>query len=144
MSRPVLLKVKPPLQDLRGLVMASADIDLDLAEAEVVGVLGESGSGKSTLPCCLAGVVPPDRGSVKIAMAATCPPICGGSMRSAVSARCAQRSASSTRIRATISSSASVPAAISPNRQTGPSCKTVGFDLVRAERRRRLIHVYGR
>jgi putative ABC transport system ATP-binding protein len=32
---------------------------------EVVAVMGPSGSGKSTLLHCLAGIVPPDSGSVR-------------------------------------------------------------------------------
>ena len=46
-----------PTEALRG-------IDLALGRGEVVAVMGPSGSGKSTLLHCLAGILPPDAGSV--------------------------------------------------------------------------------
>ena len=42
-----------------------ADINLRVAEGEVVAVLGPSGCGKSTLLRVLAGLEPPDRGHVE-------------------------------------------------------------------------------
>ena len=42
-------------------------IDLAVAEGEVVAVLGPSGCGKSTLLRVLAGLEPPDRGRVEVA-----------------------------------------------------------------------------
>ena len=44
-----------------------AEIDLDLAAGEVVGVLGPNGAGKSTLVKALSGTVGPCRGSVTLA-----------------------------------------------------------------------------
>jgi iron complex transport system ATP-binding protein len=44
-----------------------AEIDLDLAGGEVVGVLGPNGAGKSTLVKALSGTVGPCRGSVTLA-----------------------------------------------------------------------------
>lgn len=40
------------------------DLDLDVAPHEIVALLGPSGSGKSSLLRCIAGVQPPDRGSI--------------------------------------------------------------------------------
>jgi peptide/nickel transport system ATP-binding protein len=46
---------------------AVADVDLDLARGEVLGLVGESGSGKSTLARILLGLLPPERGSIRLA-----------------------------------------------------------------------------
>ncbi len=40
------------------------DIDLQVPEGEVLGVIGRNGSGKSTLLAIMAGIIRPDRGSV--------------------------------------------------------------------------------
>ena len=42
-------------------------VDLDLAEGEVLGLVGENGAGKSTLIKILAGVYTPESGSIAIA-----------------------------------------------------------------------------
>jgi putative phosphonate transport system ATP-binding protein len=68
MSRPVVLKASGLNKVFGGRVIACADIDFELAAGEVVGIVGESGSGKSTLLRCLAGLVPPDAGTVEIAV----------------------------------------------------------------------------
>ena len=48
-------------------VVAVSGLSLALARGQVIGIAGESGSGKSTLLRCLAGLVGPDAGSVRLA-----------------------------------------------------------------------------
>jgi putative ABC transport system ATP-binding protein len=47
-----------------GQTEALRGIDFTLLRGEIVAVMGPSGSGKSTLLHCLAGILPPDAGSV--------------------------------------------------------------------------------
>lgn len=49
-----------------GATTALAGVDLDVAPAESVAVMGPSGSGKSTLLHCLAGILVPDTGTVAL------------------------------------------------------------------------------
>ena len=45
-------------------VQAVSDVDLDVAEGEVVGLVGESGCGKSTLGRIVAGILPQTAGTM--------------------------------------------------------------------------------
>jgi oligopeptide/dipeptide ABC transporter ATP-binding protein len=47
-------------------VKAVEGIDLTLAPAETVGLVGESGCGKSTLCNAIVGLLPPTRGSIRV------------------------------------------------------------------------------
>lgn len=49
-----------------GSTHALRGIDLEVARGEMLAVMGPSGSGKSTLVHCLAGVIPPDQGTVVV------------------------------------------------------------------------------
>jgi len=50
-----------------GVVVANAGADLDVASGEIHALVGENGAGKSTLMRVLAGMYPPDAGSVEVA-----------------------------------------------------------------------------
>lgn len=50
-----------------GSVQVLADIDLDIARGEIVGLVGPNGSGKTTLLNCLSGFLRPDRGTIEYA-----------------------------------------------------------------------------
>ncbi|HVD98530.1 MAG TPA: ABC transporter ATP-binding protein [Cytophagaceae bacterium] len=41
-------------------------VDIEIYKGECFGLLGKNGSGKSTLLRTLAGIIPPDKGSIKI------------------------------------------------------------------------------
>ncbi|MCA1840206.1 MAG: ABC transporter ATP-binding protein, partial [Actinobacteria bacterium] len=45
---------------------ALEDVSFTVGKGETVGLLGENGSGKSTLLRCIAGILPPNRGSVLV------------------------------------------------------------------------------
>jgi len=45
---------------------ALRDIDMQIHEGETVGLLGHNGSGKSTLLKCIAGILQPTTGSIKV------------------------------------------------------------------------------
>jgi D-methionine transport system ATP-binding protein len=49
-----------------GTLQALADIALDVAQSEILGIIGRSGAGKSTLIRCLNGLERPDAGRVEI------------------------------------------------------------------------------
>ncbi|WP_084338691.1 ABC transporter ATP-binding protein [Actinomadura oligospora] len=49
-----------------GPTVALGGVDLAVGRAEAVAIMGPSGSGKSTLLHCLAGIMRPDRGEVRL------------------------------------------------------------------------------
>jgi ABC-type polysaccharide/polyol phosphate transport system ATPase subunit len=46
--------------------LALKDVTFDVKEGEVFGVIGQNGSGKSTLLKCMAGILQPNAGSVRV------------------------------------------------------------------------------
>lgn len=50
-----------------GTTTALAGVDLDIPRGRSLAIMGASGSGKTTLLHCLAGIVVPDAGSVRLA-----------------------------------------------------------------------------
>ncbi|MEU6340847.1 ABC transporter ATP-binding protein [Streptomyces sp. NPDC046977] len=64
MTTPQPLLTATDLHKSYGSTPALAGADFALRAGEVVAVLGPSGSGKSTLLHCLAGIVPPDSGTI--------------------------------------------------------------------------------
>ena len=50
-----------------GVIKVADDIAIELDRGECLGVIGPNGAGKSTLLNLIAGLVPPDRGSIRIA-----------------------------------------------------------------------------
>jgi len=50
-----------------GSLEALRGVDLDIGEAEAVGLIGDNGAGKSTLVKILSGVYPPTAGSIRLA-----------------------------------------------------------------------------
>ncbi|MET9848422.1 ABC transporter ATP-binding protein [Streptomyces ossamyceticus] len=61
-----------PVLSLRGIgkrygdTVALHDVSLDIAEGEIVGLLGHNGAGKSTLMSLTAGLLRPDTGQVQV------------------------------------------------------------------------------
>lgn len=49
-----------------GRTTALADVDLGIRLGESVAIMGPSGSGKTTLLHCLAGIIPPDSGTIRL------------------------------------------------------------------------------
>jgi ABC-2 type transport system ATP-binding protein len=63
---------RPPVLDVRGLVrryatlVALGEVDLEIEGGEFVCLVGPNGAGKSTLLACVAGLLEPSEGEVKI------------------------------------------------------------------------------
>jgi len=56
-----------------GPTVALDGVNLRLEKGEVHALIGENGAGKSTLMNVLAGLVRPDRGTMEVKGALTCP-----------------------------------------------------------------------
>uniref|UniRef100_UPI002631D7D4 ABC transporter ATP-binding protein n=1 Tax=Brevibacterium sp. TaxID=1701 RepID=UPI002631D7D4 len=62
----------PPIITARGLAKhygqtyALAGVDLDIGQGESLAIMGPSGSGKTTLLHCLAGIIRPDQGEIRL------------------------------------------------------------------------------
>ncbi len=65
MSGPPVIRVRGLVKAFQG-VRALDGVDFEVAQGEVVVVIGQSGSGKSTLIRCLNGLVEPDAGEVLV------------------------------------------------------------------------------
>jgi ABC-2 type transport system ATP-binding protein len=64
-SQPGLIEVEG-LTKLYGDFPAVTDLSFSVRAGEVIGLVGPNGAGKTTTLRCLAGIIPPTRGSVKI------------------------------------------------------------------------------
>jgi len=62
---PPLLQATDVVKRFGG-VTALAGVDLDLAEGEILGLIGPNGSGKTTLVNCISGVLKIDKGRVRL------------------------------------------------------------------------------
>jgi fructose transport system ATP-binding protein len=63
-SRPIL--EARGISKTYGTVRALAEVDIDLYEGEILGLVGDNGAGKSTLIKILSGAIPPDSGQILI------------------------------------------------------------------------------
>lgn len=79
-SRPPGAEGHQPLLEVEGLrksygrELVLEDVTLSVLEGELVSIVGPSGCGKTTMLRCLAGLLPYDAGSVKVAGAAVTDP----------------------------------------------------------------------
>jgi ABC-type branched-subunit amino acid transport system ATPase component len=62
---PLLLQATDVFKRFGG-VSALAGVDLELAENEILGLIGPNGSGKTTLVNCISGVLKIDKGRVRL------------------------------------------------------------------------------
>jgi putative ABC transport system ATP-binding protein len=69
-QQPAPVLVARGLMKAYGNTTALAGVDISIAAGESVAIMGASGSGKTTLLHCLAGIVTPDGGSVRLDTAA--------------------------------------------------------------------------
>jgi len=66
-------KDPPPVLEVTGLVrryatlVALGEIDLEIGAGEFVALVGPNGAGKSTLLACVAGLLDPSEGQVRVA-----------------------------------------------------------------------------
>lgn len=62
----------PPVLEVRGLSLVHrarpvlSDVDLEVREWEIVGLVGPGGSGKTALVDCISGFAQPDRGAIRL------------------------------------------------------------------------------
>src|SRR5258708_5916833 len=64
-GRPVVLRVAAVTCRYDG-ISALEDVDFELAQGEILGVIGANGAGKTTLFDVISGFVRPDRGTVEL------------------------------------------------------------------------------
>jgi len=60
-----LLELQGVTKSFRGLV-ANSEIGFTVGQGEIVGLIGPNGAGKTTLFNMIAGVFPPDRGTIRL------------------------------------------------------------------------------
>ena len=60
-----MIQVKA-LTKLYGEFIAVNELDFEVQPGEVMGLVGPNGAGKTTTLRCLAGIIPPTRGSIRI------------------------------------------------------------------------------
>nr|WP_240921440.1 ABC transporter ATP-binding protein [Microbacterium excoecariae] len=60
-----MLEIQGLSKSFRGL-RALNDVTIDVAEGEIVGIIGANGAGKTTLFNCITGAFPPDSGRVTL------------------------------------------------------------------------------
>jgi len=64
---------EPPVLQIKGLIRryatltALGELDLDVHDGEFVALVGPNGAGKSTLLACVAGLLEPSDGEVRVA-----------------------------------------------------------------------------
>ena len=61
-----LLEVSHLRKTFHGSVVAVDDVSFHVAEGEIFGLVGPNGAGKTTTMTMLAGLLKPDRGSIRI------------------------------------------------------------------------------